>query len=134
MVIVTNEPTSLTDAYALIKILSSRYRQKKFKVLVNAVRNSVEADRIYRNLSLVADRFLNSPSLDYLGWIPFDKMVPMAIRKQQTVLDIFPETPASKSFLQLADRLMSGDVGTDFEGDIKFFWRKLLNTREILSE
>lgn len=127
LVIVTNEPTSLTDAYALIKVLSNKYRQKRFKVLVNSARNAVEADRIYRSLSLVADRYLGSPSLDYLGWIPYDKKIPKAIRRQKTVLKMHPDTPASKSFMALANRLLSCDDVTDFEGDIKFFWRKLLN-------
>lgn len=131
VVVVTNEPTSLTDAYALIKILSSKYHQKRFKVLVNAVRNSVEAERIFHNLSSVVDKFLNSPSLVYLGWIPFDSMVSIAVRKQRTVLRMYPETPASKSFVELADRLISCDDGSGFEGDIKFFWRRLLDHKEI---
>ena len=129
VVVVTNEPTSLTDAYALIKVLNNKYQQKKFKVLVNAVRNAVEADRIYRNLSLVADKFLGSPSLDYLGWIPYDKLVPMAIRKQQTVLQTYPDTPASKSFMVLASTLISEGNNSIIEGDVRFFWRKLLNER-----
>ena len=126
VVIVTNEPTSLTDAYALIKILTHKYKQKRFKVLVNSARNSAEADRIYKQLSLVVDKFLGSPSLDYLGWIPYDKQIPMAVRQQQMVLQRYPRTPASKSFIKLADKLIS-DYKPAFEGDIKFFWRKLLN-------
>ena len=127
VIIVTNEPTSLTDAYAMIKVLTTKYKQKRFKVLVNAVRNNVEADRIYRHLSLVVDKFLDSPSLDYLGWIPYDKMIPKAIRHQRMVLQQYPDTSASKSFIELANRLMSSDDESIFEGDIKFFWRKLLN-------
>jgi flagellar biosynthesis protein FlhG len=127
VVIVTNEPTSLTDAYALIKVLINKYHQKRFKVLVNAASNAIEADRVYRHLSLVADKFLDSASLDYLGWIPYDKLIPVAIRQQQVVLRRYPNSPASKSFKELANRLMSHGEGTAFEGDIKFFWRKLLN-------
>ncbi len=127
VVIVTNEPTSLTDGYALIKILTNRYKQKRFKILVNSARNAVEADQIYKQLSLVVDKFLGSPSLDYLGWIPYDKLIPMAVRQQQMVLQRYPHTPASKSFIKLADNLVSSDDGSVFEGDIKFFWRKLLN-------
>ncbi len=126
VVIVTNEPTSLTDAYALIKILTHKYKQKRFRVLVNSVRNAAEADRIYKHLSLVVDKFLGSPSLDYLGWIPYDKQVPMAVRQQRMVLQRYPHTPASKSFIKLAHKLISDD-GPVFEGDIKFFWRKLLH-------
>jgi flagellar biosynthesis protein FlhG len=127
VVIVTNEPTSLTDGYALIKILTHRYKQKRFKILVNSARNAVEADQIYKQLSLVVDKFLGSPSLDYLGWIPYDKLIPMAVRQQKMVLQRYPHTPASKSFIKLADNLVSSDDGSVFEGDIKFFWRKLLN-------
>ncbi|MBW1720715.1 MAG: MinD/ParA family protein [Deltaproteobacteria bacterium] len=128
VVIVTNEPTSLTDAYALIKVLTNQYSQKRFKVLVNAARNRSEAERIYRHLSLVVDQFLGSPSLDYLGWIPFDKQVSVAVRQQQMVLQKYPNTPASKSIMELAERLMESEDGTDLEGDIKFFWQKLLGS------
>jgi len=126
IVVVTNEPTSLTDAYAMIKILTNKYQQKSFKILVNSVRNAVEAERIFRTLSLVADKYLNSPSLDYIGWIPYDKKMPKAIRKQKTVLTLHPDTPASKSFMALANRLLSRNDGDVFEGDIKFFWRSLV--------
>ena len=127
VVVVTNEPTSLTDAYALIKVLSHKYHQKRFKVLVNSARSEAEANRIYRNLGLVVDQFLGSPSLDYLGWIPYDRMVPSAIRQQQAVLQRYPDTPASKSLVELARKLMEDGEGSAFEGDIRFFWRRLLN-------
>jgi flagellar biosynthesis protein FlhG len=126
VVVVTNEPTSLTDAYALIKVLTNKYHQKRFKVLVNSARSASEASKIYRSLGLVADQYLGSPSLDYLGWIPYDKMVPAAIRKQQMVLQRYPDTPASKSFMELARRLTGKEEEQAVVGDIRFFWRKLL--------
>jgi flagellar biosynthesis protein FlhG len=127
LVVVTNEPTSLTDAYALIKVLTNKYQQKRFMVLINSVRNGTEAERIYKQLSAVVDKYLGSPSLDYLGWIPYDEQVQMAVRQQQMVLQRYPDTPASRSFVELAHKLMAAEKGRTFEGDIKFFWRKLLN-------
>lgn len=127
VVVVTNEPTSLTDAYALIKVLSHKYHQKRFRVLVNAARSEAEANRIYRNLGLVVDQFLGSPSLDYLGWIPYDRMVSSAIRQQQAVLQLYPDAPASKGFVEVARKLMANGEDTSFEGDIRFLWRRLLN-------
>ncbi len=127
LVVVTNEPTSLTDAYALIKVLTNKYQQKRFMVLVNSVRNAMEAERIYKQLSVVVDKYLGSPSLDYLGWIPYDEQVRMAVRQQQMVLQRYPDTPASRSFVELAHKLLGAENGRAFEGDIKFFWRKLLN-------
>ena len=70
IVIVTSpEPTALTDAYALIKVLFTRYQEKEFHVLVNSARNAADAKDVYRKLSVAADRFLNV-SLDYLGYLP----------------------------------------------------------------
>jgi len=125
IVVVTNEPTSLTDAYALIKVLIKEYHQKRFKVLVNLARSGAEADRIFKSLSLVADRYLSSPALDYLVWIPYDKQIPVAVRKQRVFLESHPEIPASKSIMALAKRMLAED-DVAFEGDIKFFWRRLL--------
>jgi flagellar biosynthesis protein FlhG len=125
IVVVTNEPTSLTDAYALIKVLIKEYHQKKFKVLVNLARSGAEADRIYKSLSMVADRYLDSPSLDYLGWIPYDRQIPVAVRRQKVIVETHPDAPSSRSITALAKRLLAEDE-TVFEGDIKFFWRRLL--------
>jgi len=127
LVIVTNEPTSLTDAYALIKILSGKYQQKRFMVLVNSARSKEEADQIFRNLSMVSDRYLASPSLDYLGWIPYDEKVSNAVKKQKTVLRLYPNAASSKGFMKLAKLLISNWEKTAFEGDLKFFWRTLLD-------
>jgi len=127
VVIVTNEPTSLADAYALIKVLASQYSQKKFKILINSARSQAEADRIYRHLGIVVDKFLGSLSLDYIGWIPYDKHVSDAIRNQQAVLDRHPESPASKSFVKVADRLNVLQERNGLDGDVRFFWRKILD-------
>ena len=127
LVVLTNEPTSLTDAYALIKVLTNNYNQKRFKVLINLVQDGTEADRIFRSLSIAVDKYLQSPSLDYLGWIPYDKMLPKAIRRQKPLINTHPNTPASKSIMGLAEKILFKDEELNFEGDIKFFWRRLLN-------
>jgi flagellar biosynthesis protein FlhG len=130
VVVVTNEPASLTDAYALIKVLTNKYKQKRFQILVNAAHDVEEADRIYRHLTMVVDKFLGAPSLDYLGFIPFDPHIHRAVRRQQTVLELYPHTRASKSFMEVAERLLSYENQLVFEGDIKFFWQRLLNYQE----
>ena len=127
LVVLTNEPTSLTDAYALIKVLINTYNQKRFKILINLVHDGNEADRIFRSLSVAADKYLQSPSLDYLGWIPYDKMLPKAIRRQKPLINTHPNTPAAKSIMNLAEKILFKEDDINFEGDIKFFWRRLLN-------
>jgi flagellar biosynthesis protein FlhG len=128
VVVVTNEPTSLTDAYALIKVLTKKYQQKTFKILINQAKNEQEADRIFRQLSQVVDKFLGSLSMDYLGWIPYDRHIPQAVRQQEAVLAVSPDTPTNRSFMEVAKSLLDSANRGDFEGDIKFFWKKLVDS------
>jgi len=123
VIILTPEPTSLTDAYALIKILSGRHDVKKFRILVNLARSEKEALSVFRRLSIVADRFLDSLSLDYLGHIPYDSKLPMAVREQRLVSDIFPDAQASKMFTRLASQISQEQPEVKADGNIKFFWQ-----------
>jgi flagellar biosynthesis protein FlhG len=131
IIIVTPEPTSITDAYALIKILANRHQKKNFLILVNAVAGEGEAKEVYRKISLVADRFLNSVSLDYLGFIPFDKHVPAAVKKQQALLEIFPQSPAGKSLLDLSRSLLERSFRNRNEGNVQFFWKQVWQVSNI---
>ncbi|GJL53248.1 MAG: site-determining protein [Nitrospirales bacterium] len=100
LVVVTPEPSSLTDAYALIKVLSTRYQQRRFRLLVNMVRKPMEAKDVFRKLSLVTDRFLNV-TLDYVGYIPFDDCIPLAVSQQRPVSTAFPRSSASRAFTRV---------------------------------
>jgi flagellar biosynthesis protein FlhG len=125
IIIITPEPTSLTDAYALIKVLATRHQKKHFIILANAVSNEQEAKEVFRKISLVADRFLASVSLDYLGFIPRDEHVLKAVRKQKAVLELFPQSPAGKSFMVLSQRLLDRPFRNRNEGNIQFFWKQV---------
>jgi flagellar biosynthesis protein FlhG len=127
IVILTPEPTSLTDAYALVKVLSSRHDVKKFRILVNLARSEKEALAVFRKLSIVADRFLDSLSLDYLGYIPYDSKLPTAVREQRLVSDIFPDAPASRMFSKLAGNIFQEEPEMKADGNIKFFWQGLVD-------
>ena len=105
MVVVTPEPTSITDAYALMKILSVKYKEKHFRLLVNLARNAKEADDVSRQLCLVANRFLDV-SIDYFGYIPVDENVKMGVRRQKVVSEMAPMTRASLNFAELAHKLV----------------------------
>ena len=127
IIILTPEPTSLTDAYALVKVLSTRHDVKKFRILVNLARSEKEALAVFRKLSIVADRFLDSLSLDYLGYIPYDSKLPTAVREQRLVSDIFPDAPASKMFSKLAGNISQEEPEMKADGNIKFFWQGLVD-------
>ncbi|MEN8257731.1 MAG: MinD/ParA family protein [Thermodesulfobacteriota bacterium] len=127
IVVLTPEPTSLTDAYALIKVLSSRHDVKRFRILVNSARTEKEALAVFRQLTLVADRFLDSLSLDYLGFIPFDSKLPQSVRAQRLVVDMSPRSTSSGKFFDLAEQLIQERPDPHTDGNIKFFWKGLFN-------
>ncbi len=131
IIVVTPEPTSITDAYALIKILATRHQKKNFLILVNAAAGEGEAREVFRKISLVADRFLSSVSLDYLGFIPFDKHIPAAVRRQQALLEIFPQSPAGKSFADLSRLLLDRPFRNRNEGNVQFFWKQVWQVSNI---
>ena len=126
IVLLTPEPTSLTDAYALIKVLSSRHEVRRFKVLVNMAHSGQEAKHVFRQLSTVCDQFLDTLSLDFLGYIPYDKNLVKAVRGQRLVTEAFPDSEAANTFSLLAEDLLNRPPEQSNDGNIKFFWNTLL--------
>jgi len=125
IVIASAEPTSLTDAYAIMKVLSRRYQEKRFRLLVNMVRSEQEAKDVYRKLTLVTDRFLNI-TIDYIGFIPYDDYLKLAVSQQRAVVDIYPNAKCSQSYMRVANQVVQWPIPTDPKGSVQFFWRKLL--------
>ncbi|HUT25499.1 MAG TPA: MinD/ParA family protein [Sumerlaeia bacterium] len=125
IVMVTPEPTSLTDAYALIKVLNRSYRQKGFEIVVNAVDTEAEALGVYRNLTSVADRFLDA-RLGYLGYVRRDGHLGRAVLRQVPVVELHPDAPVSQSYREAARRIIglpSGAAGSD----MGLFWRRVFD-------
>jgi len=130
IVIVTPEPTSITDAYALIKILYKKHCRKEFMILINQVSSVQEAKEVFSNINKVVDRFLGSLSLDYLGFIPFDENVSKAVRFQKAVLEIYPRSPSSQSFIELAKLIAGKPLTEKGNGSVQFFWKKLFQSAQ----
>lgn len=127
IIVANGQPTSLTDAFALIKVMVTRYNQTHFKLLVNGVTRAREAEGVYHTLLQATERFLGwEISLQYLGFIPFDESVSKAVMRQRPVLTLYPAAPASKAFIRLARQLRKLPPTAGIDGSIKFFWRRLL--------
>ncbi len=130
IVVANNEPTSITDAYALIKVMVNQHGQDRFKLLFNRLSQPMEAEVVFRTFLKVAERFLGREiALDYLGYIPRDEAVPRAVMRQKAVLELYPLARASVSFTQLAQRVLESPAPEAFDGNIKFFWRRLVDCR-----
>lgn len=104
VVVVSPEPTAITDAYALMKVLSLRYAERRFNLLVNMVQDEDEAREVFRQLKLVADRFLEV-DLVFAGHVLHDPLVSRSVMRQKIAGDLYPEAPASRCFETLGRRL-----------------------------
>jgi flagellar biosynthesis protein FlhG len=101
VVVVCDEPASLTDAYALVKVLSRDFGVRRFRMVANQVRNAGEARALHQKLAKVSDRFLDIV-LDFFGMVPQDERLRQAIRRQSAVVDLWPAARSSQAFKQLA--------------------------------
>lgn len=103
LVVVSPEPTSITDAYALMKVLSMRYATRRFSLLVNMASSSSEARDVFRQIKLVADRFLDV-DIEFVGYVTTDAHVSASVKRQQIVSELYPDCPASRCFVELGRR------------------------------
>lgn len=127
IVVTSAEPTAMTDAYALIKVLFTKYQEKNFRILVNNVKSSGEATEVYKRLTSAADRFL-SISLDYIGFVPHDRNLPEAVKQQKALIDIYPASEASVSLMEIAGKI-SKESNISVKGTLQFFLGGLLKTK-----
>lgn len=125
LVVTTPEPTAITDAYALMKLLSSQYHQKNFLLCVNSVRNGSEGLDVFEKLTMVSGRYLDI-SIDYLGSVPFDRKMHEAVRAQQVIQELFPDNKVSKAFINLADSLIEAPANDRPKGTLQFFFKQFL--------
>jgi flagellar biosynthesis protein FlhG len=101
VVVVCDEPASLTDAYALLKVLSRDFGVRRFRMVANMVRNMGEAKQLHQKLARVCDRFLDV-ALEFMGHVPHDERLKQAIRRQSAVVDLWPSSRSGLAFKQLA--------------------------------
>jgi flagellar biosynthesis protein FlhG len=107
LVVTTPEPTAITDAYAVVKVISREQSQRRISLLVNQVRGAAEAGVVHDRISKVARQFLGVSVLD-AGFVVTDEQVPAAVRRRMPFVLGSPKSPASVCIAQLAIRLQQG--------------------------
>jgi flagellar biosynthesis protein FlhG len=125
VVVASPEPTSLTDAYALMKVLSTQYSERRFRLLVSMTRFPAEGRDVYRKLSLVTERFLHV-AIDFLGSIPLDPRLSEAVCQQRPIVELYPQSKAGQAFLRLAQDIADWPIPEGPKGGLQFFWQSLL--------
>lgn len=126
LLVVTPEPTSLTDAYALIKVLKLKHGLDRFHVLVNMTQSDKNAREIFAKLYNACDHFLDGISLSYAGAIPNDPSVRQAVMQQRPFSDLNPNGDAARAVRTIAQSMAQWKPQDHLDGNIKFFWKKLL--------
>ena len=125
LMVVCDEPTSITDCYAVIKLLNKNHDLFRFRVLANMVRSPEEGRNLFNKLTRVTERFLEV-ALQYEGSIPFDEQVRKAVQRQRPVYEAYPRAKASLAFKQLAQKVDNWPLPTGPRGNLEFFVERLV--------
>ncbi|NOQ81651.1 MAG: P-loop NTPase [Methylophaga sp.] len=125
IVVVCDEPASITDAYAFIKLLSREYGVEHFHIIANMTRNVQEGRELFNKISLVCERFLDV-NLDFMGIVPFDEDLRRAVKKQRAVVEFIPRSKSSTAFMHLAKKVDYWPVQKQPRGHMEFFIERLI--------
>ena len=126
VVLLTPEPSSLADAYSLIKVLNQRCHETRFSVIANMVRDEQEGMQVFKRLSDVCAQFLNV-GLDYKGHVPLDQKLRKANKSQQLLSQFDPRCPSSFAIQRLGKKLSGYQQLRESKGGIQFFWQQLVS-------
>ncbi len=126
LLVVCDEPSSITDAYALVKLLNRDYGVDRFRVVANMTRTPQEGRNLYSKLTQVAERFLDV-TLQYVGHIPYDEAVRKAVQRQKPVVELSPRSKAATAYRQLAEKVDLWPLPTTPRGHLEFFVETLID-------
>ena len=133
LVVICDEPASLTDAYALVKVLSCNHGVGRFRVVANQVRIPGSGKELFERFERVTARFLDVV-LEFAGEIPEDELLRRSVREQRPVFDAYPASPASRAFKKLAARADTWPVPPGPRGNIEFFVERLVRRTTVRLE
>lgn len=129
IIVTTPEPTAITDAYALIKVLSNSRSPIDIKLVVNAVRRRGEGETTARKLASVAQQFLGK-QIEFLGILPYDDTVSRAIQQQTPLVQSFPRSPVAMGLNRISEQLWAGaEVVPPESGGIGKFIKRIFSPK-----
>jgi len=126
LVVIRDEPASLTDAYALVKVFSENYGVRRFQVVTNYSSNAAAGRQLFRKLSRVTDHFLDVV-LKHIGDVPADRYVLRSVQEQRAVIEAYPLSPAGQAFRKLGQAVDALPTRREAGGGIEFFFERLLS-------
>ncbi len=125
LLVVCDEPASLTDAYALVKVFSREYGISHFHIITNMTRNAAHGRKLFTKLSRVADQYLDVV-LRHAGNIPSDSDLVRAVQEQRAVAEAYPRSWSAQAFRDLAGTVAALGPRPESRGGIEFFLERAL--------
>ncbi|MEX1665684.1 MinD/ParA family ATP-binding protein [Zhongshania arctica] len=125
LMVVCNEPSSITDAYALIKLLNRDFGRSRFRIVANMVADEQEGRQLFESLNQVCGQFLDV-GLIYAGTVPFDLKLREAVRQQEPVILAAPSSPSARALRELAKQVQTWPLPAKAQGHLVFFVERLL--------
>ncbi|ALP54750.1 cobyrinic acid a,c-diamide synthase [Candidatus Tenderia electrophaga] len=129
IIVVCDEPTSITDAYALMKVLNRDYGIQRFRVLSNMAHSMQEGRELFNKMVKVTDRFLDV-TLDFMGTIPYDEYLRKALQRQKAVIEAYPRSKAAMAFKNLAKKADNWPIPRNAGGHLEFFVERLIQSAQ----
>lgn len=124
-VVITPDPSSLADSYALIKVLSQEYKENHFSIVCNMVRDEAEGLVLFNKFSEVVNRFL-SIGLDYWGALALDPLVRRSCQNQRLILKHEPQSESAHQLLRVSNRLQASVENIEGKAGLQFFWEQVV--------
>jgi flagellar biosynthesis protein FlhG len=125
IVVVCDEPTSLTDAYAFIKLLNRDYKLSNFHVVTNMVKTAQQGQALFQKLTKVTDHYLDV-TLRFVGAVPHDECLRKSVQKQSPVVVAFPESKATLAIKEIAGKIDSWPIKAQAGSFINFFSEQMI--------
>ncbi|PKM54086.1 MAG: MinD/ParA family protein [Firmicutes bacterium HGW-Firmicutes-5] len=133
LLVTTPEPTSITDAYAVLKAIKRRHNnvdQKLINLLVNRTDTIAEGKEIFNKLNKVTNKYLDL-DLTNIGYLPNDKHLVKAVVEQKPVSILFPKSIITKGFEELADRMINGTTQPEQERGLGNLFNNILRLKKF---
>jgi flagellar biosynthesis protein FlhG len=124
-IVVRDDPSSIADAYGMIKVLIQEQNLNEIYIIPNAVKNQAGGQNLFRRINQVCAQFLNYTT-KYLGSIENDDQILASHRKFQPVIEFAPESAGSRDFKRLAKTVAQLPRASDFAGGMQFFVERLV--------
>lgn len=126
LLVICNDPSSLMDSYAVMKILHTQYARKQFGIIVNKTKNQKEAFEVFNKFHKVSNKFINV-SLQYLGYVPNDEYIELSARERVSAVLKYPQSPAVNEFSKICSSIINWQQAVNINGGIQFFFEKLIH-------